>query len=177
MKLIIQIPCYNEEDTLPETLADLPREVPGFDEVEWLIIDDGSHDATVEIARQNGVDHVVQLPHNQGLAAAFMAGIEACLRAGADVIVNTDGDNQYSGKCIPKLTAPILEQGAQIVIGARPISTTQHFSPLKRRLQSFGSWVVRKASGTDVADAPAVFGHFTATQPSSFMCSTVIPTR
>lgn len=160
MKLIIQIPCYNEEDTLPGTLADLPRTVPGFDSVEWLIIDDGSQDATVEVARQHGVDHIVQLSHNQGLAAAFMAGVEACLRAGADVIVNTDGDNQYSGACIPKLTAPILERGAQIVIGARPISTTQHFSPLKRRLQAFGSWVVRKANDTDVDDAPSGFRAF-----------------
>jgi glycosyltransferase involved in cell wall biosynthesis len=157
MKLIIQIPCFNEEGTLPETLADLPREVDGFDSVEWLIIDDGSVDKTVEVARAHGVDHIVQLSHNQGLAAAFMAGLLACLRAGADVIVNTDGDNQYSGACIPDLTKPILEQRAQIVIGARPISTIEHFSPVKRRLQAFGSWVVRKASGTDVDDAPSGF--------------------
>ena len=160
MKLIIQIPCFNEENTLPETLADLPRTVDGFDSVEWLIIDDGSVDKTVEVARAHGVDHIVQLSHNQGLAAAFMAGIQACLRAGADVIVNTDGDNQYSGACIPDLTKPILEQRAQIVIGARPISTIEHFSPIKRRLQSFGSWVVRKASGTDVDDAPSGFRAF-----------------
>ena len=157
MKLIIQIPCYNEENTLPETLADLPREVPGFDSVEWLIIDDGSEDKTVEIARENGVDHIIQLSHNQGLAAAFMAGIEASLRAGADVIVNTDGDNQYSGACIADLTKPIIEQQAQIVIGARPIATIEHFSPVKRRLQALGSWIVRKASGTDVEDAPSGF--------------------
>lgn len=157
MKLIIQIPCYNEEKTLPEVLADLPREVSGFDTVEWLIIDDGSQDKTVEIARQHGVDHIVQLSHNQGLAAAFMAGIQACLRAGADVIVNTDGDNQYSGACIPDLTRPILENKAQIVIGARPIATIAHFSPIKRRLQALGSWIVRKASGTDVEDAPSGF--------------------
>ena len=160
MKLIIQIPCFNEETTLPETLADLPREVEGFDSVEWLIIDDGSGDKTVEVARAHGVDHIVQLSHNQGLAAAFMAGIQACLRAGADVIVNTDGDNQYSGACIPDLTKPILEQRAQIVIGTRPISTIEHFSPIKRRLQAFGSWVVRKASGTDVDDAPSGFRAF-----------------
>ncbi|MCG6883131.1 MAG: glycosyltransferase family 2 protein [Silicimonas sp.] len=157
MKLVIQIPCFNEEKTLPDTLAGLPREVPGFDSVEWLIIDDGSRDKTVEVAQRLGVDHVVQLPHNQGLAAAFMTGIEASLRAGADVIVNTDGDNQYSGACIADLTRPILEQRAQIVIGARPIATIEHFSLIKRRLQALGSWVVRKASGTDVEDAPSGF--------------------
>ena len=160
MKLIIQIPCFNEEKTLPETLSDLPREVDGFDEVEWLIIDDGSVDKTVEVAREHGVHHIVQLSHNQGLASAFMAGIEACLRAGADVIVNTDGDNQYSGACIPDLTRPITENRAQFVIGSRPISTIEHFSPLKRRLQALGSWVVRKASGTDVNDAPSGFRAF-----------------
>ncbi|MEP0564500.1 MAG: glycosyltransferase family 2 protein, partial [Paracoccaceae bacterium] len=160
MKLIIQIPCFNEEKTLPETLADLPRDVDGFDTVEWLIIDDGSADKTVEVAREHGVDHIVRMSHNQGLAAAFMAGIEACLRAGADVIVNTDGDNQYSGACIPKLTKPITDDRAQFVIGARPISTIEHFSPLKQRLQALGSWVVRKASGTDVDDAPSGFRAF-----------------
>lgn len=157
MKLVIQIPCYNEEETLPGALADLPREVEGFDVVEWLIIDDGSTDKTVEVARANGVDHIIQLSHNQGLAAAFSAGLEASLRAGADVIVNTDGDNQYSGACIPDLTRPILEKRAQMVIGARPIATIEHFSPLKRRLQAIGSWVVRKASGTQVDDAPSGF--------------------
>ena len=157
MKLIIQIPCYNEEQNLPATLADLPREVPGFDVVEWLIIDDGSSDRTLEVARECGVDHIISQPHNQGLAAAFMTGLEASLRAGADVIVNTDGDNQYSAACIPDLTAPILEKRAQIVVGARPISSIEHFSPLKRALQRLGSWVVRKASGTDIDDAPSGF--------------------
>ncbi len=157
MKLIIQIPCHNEEETLPETLADLPRQVDGFDTVEWLIIDDGSTDKTVEVAKAHGVHHVVQLPHNQGLAAAFMAGLEACVAAGADVIVNTDGDNQYRGDYIPALTVPILEKKAQIVIGARPITSIEHFSFIKRCLQRLGSWVVRKASGTDIADAPSGF--------------------
>jgi glycosyltransferase involved in cell wall biosynthesis len=157
MKLIIQIPCFNEEETLPATLADLPREVPGFDSVEWLIIDDGSRDRTVEVARAHGVDHIVQLSHNQGLAAAFMAGLEASLHAGADVIVNTDGDNQYRASCIPVLTAPILARRAQIVIGARPIRTIRHFSPVKRQLQCLGSWVVRQASETAIDDAPSGF--------------------
>ncbi|NNE87222.1 MAG: glycosyltransferase family 2 protein [Silicimonas sp.] len=157
MKLIIQIPCFNEEGTLPETLADLPREVAGFDVVEWLIINDGSSDRTVEVARENGVDHVVEMPHNQGLAAAFMAGIEACLAAGADVIINTDGDNQYRADGIPALTAPILAKQAQIVVGSRPIGSIEHFSPIKRGLQKLGSWVVRKASGTNISDAPSGF--------------------
>jgi len=157
MKLIIQLPCFNEETTLPETLNDLPREVPGFDRVEWLIIDDGSSDRTVEVAREHGVDHIVQLSHNQGLAAAFTAGLEAALHAGADVIVNTDGDNQYRASCIPDLTAPIIERQAQIVVGARPIATIEHFSPLKRMLQRLGSWVVRKASQTEIQDAPSGF--------------------
>lgn len=157
MKLVIQIPCHNEEETLPGTLADLPRSVQGFDTVEWLIIDDGSTDGTVEVARSHGVDHIVQLPHNQGLASAFMAGLEASLSAGADVIVNTDGDNQYRADCIPALTVPILEKRAQIVIGTRPISSIEHFSLAKRLLQKLGSWVVRKASGTDIGDAPSGF--------------------
>jgi len=157
MKLIIQIPCYNEEDNLPETLADLPREVEGFDTVEWLIIDDGSKDRTIEVAKAHGVDHIVSLGHNQGLAKAFMSGLEACLRAGADVIVNTDGDNQYRADFIPALTKPILDGHAQIAIGARPIKVIEHFSPLKRVLQRLGSWVVRLASGSDVADAPSGF--------------------
>jgi len=157
MKLIIQIPCYNEEHTLPATLADLPREVPGFDEVEWLIIDDGSTDRTVEVARDLGVDHIIRQSHNQGLAVAFMTGLEACLRAGADVIVNTDGDNQYRADGIPALTAPILDRRAQIVVGSRPITSIEHFSPLKRLLQQLGSWVVRQASGTRIDDAPSGF--------------------
>ncbi|MCB1331309.1 MAG: glycosyltransferase family 2 protein, partial [Maritimibacter sp.] len=157
MKLIIQIPCYNEEATLAGTLADLPRAVPGFDAVEWLVIDDGSTDRTVEIARANGVDHIVRLSHNRGLAAAFSEGLEAALRAGADVIVNTDGDNQYKASGIPDLTAPIVAGKAQIVVGARPIATVPHFSPLKRALQHLGSWVVRRVSRTDIRDAPSGF--------------------
>ncbi|WP_338550508.1 glycosyltransferase family 2 protein [Roseovarius phycicola] len=157
MKLVIQIPCYNEEATLPETLADLPREVPGFDKVEWLIIDDGSTDRTVEVAEEHGVDHIVRQSHNQGLAVAFLSGLEAALRAGADVIVNTDGDNQYAARCIPDLTQPILDRRAQFVIGARPISTIEHFSLVKRSLQKLGSWVVRQASGTKIDDAPSGF--------------------
>ena len=157
MKLIIQIPCFNEEGTLPETLADLPRQVEGFDQVEWLIIDDGSTDRTVEVAQAHGVDHIVRQSHNQGLAAAFMTGLEAGLRAGADVIVNTDGDNQYDASGIPDLCRPILERRAQIVVGARPISTIAHFSPVKRWLQKAGSWVVRKASGAPIDDAPSGF--------------------
>ncbi len=157
MKLIIQIPCYNEEDNLPGTVADLPREVDGFDTVEWLIIDDGSTDRTVEVAKELGVDHIIQQTHNQGLATAFMTGLEACLRLGADVIVNTDGDNQYKAEFIPALTRPIVEGKAQIAIGARPISVISHFSPAKRTLQKLGSWVVRQASKSDVADAPSGF--------------------
>ncbi|MCB1356149.1 MAG: glycosyltransferase family 2 protein [Maritimibacter sp.] len=157
MKLIIQIPCYNEEATLAGTLADLPREVAGFDSVEWLVVDDGSTDRTVEIARQNGVDHIVRLSHNRGLAAAFAEGLEASLRAGADVIVNTDGDNQYRANGIPALTAPIVAGKAQIVVGARPIATVPHFSLVKRALQHLGSWVVRRVSRTDIRDAPSGF--------------------
>ncbi|WP_095597138.1 glycosyltransferase family 2 protein [Actibacterium pelagium] len=157
MKLIIQIPCFNEEGSLPETLSCLPREVDGFDTVEWLIIDDGSTDDTIRVAKENGVDHIVKLPHNKGLARAFTAGLEASLRAGADVIVNTDGDNQYKAEFIPELTRPILEGDAQIVIGARPIDQIEHFSPLKQVLQKLGSWVVRQASGSDIPDAPSGF--------------------
>lgn len=157
MKLIIQIPCFNEELQLPQTLADLPRTVEGFDKVEWLVVDDGSTDRTVDVARAHGVDHIVRLSHNQGLARAFMAGLEACLRQGADVIVNTDGDNQYRADGIARLTAPVLAGDAQIVVGARPIESIEHFSSIKRALQRLGSWVVRKASGTNVADAPSGF--------------------
>ncbi|MDB5541703.1 MAG: glycosyl transferase [Devosia sp.] len=156
-KLIIQIPCLNEEATLAITLADLPRAVPGFEQVEWLVIDDGSTDRTVEVARQNGVDHIVSLPTNQGLARAFMAGIETSLRLGADVIVNTDADNQYDARSIPDLVAPILARDALIVVGARPIEQIAHFSRLKKLLQRLGSWVVKQASGTVVADAPSGF--------------------
>jgi glycosyltransferase involved in cell wall biosynthesis len=157
MKLIIQIPCYNEAGTLAITLAALPRQVPGFDVVEWLIIDDGSEDETVKVACENGVDHVVRHTSNQGLARGFMNGLDACLRLGADVIVNTDADNQYNADDIPALTLPILEHRADIVVGARPIETIKHFSLVKKLLQKLGSWVVRVASNTDIPDAPSGF--------------------
>lgn len=156
-KLIIQIPCHNEEASLPLTLATLPREIPGVEKVEWLIIDDGSTDETVAMARVSGVDHIVSLPRHQGLAAAFLAGLEASLKADADIIVNTDADNQYNAEDIPKLVAPILEGKAEIVIGARPIETIPHFSPLKKCLQRIGSWLVRKASKSSILDAPSGF--------------------
>ncbi|MCX7512890.1 glycosyltransferase family 2 protein [Frateuria hangzhouensis] len=157
MKLIIQIPCLNEAETLAVALADLPREVEGFDTVEWLIIDDGSSDGTADVARQHGVDHVIRHPVNRGLAVGFMSGLDAGLRLGADVIVNTDADNQYCAADIPRLTSPILAQEADIVIGARPIEQTEHFSWIKKKLQRLGSWAVRVASKTDVADAPSGF--------------------
>lgn len=156
-KLIIQIPCFNEADTLLATLADLPRRVPGYDSVEWLVIDDGSTDRTVEVAREHGVDHVISLESHRGLAAGFMKGLEVAVKLGADTIVNTDADNQYRAECIPDLVRPILEGRAQIVIGARPIPYTEDFSWLKRRLQKIGSWVVRVVSGTDIPDAPSGF--------------------
>ena len=156
-KLIIQIPCYNEEASLAITLRALPREVSGFEKVEWLIVNDGSKDRTVAVARENGADHVVELGTHRGLACAFMAGLDAALRAGADVIVNTDADNQYCADDIPKLVEPILRGEAAIVVGARPVDDIAHFSPLKKFLQRLGSRVVRKASGTDVADAPSGF--------------------
>ncbi len=157
MKLIIQIPCYNEAETLGIALSALPREVAGFDTVEWLIIDDGSTDATVDVALAHGVDHIVRHPRNQGLARGFMNGLQACLAHGADVIVNTDADNQYQADDIPALTAPILSGKAEMVIGARPIEAIEHFSLTKKFLQKLGSWVVRVASQTDVADAPSGF--------------------
>src|SRR5437763_7346289 len=157
MKLIIQIPCLNEEETLPITLADLPREVAGFDTVEWLVVDDGSTDRTIDVAREHGVDHIVRLTNNKGLAAGFQAGLDACLKLGADVIVNTDADNQYYGDDIPKLVAPILEGRADMVVGDREVMTIAHFSPLKKALQRLGSWVVRQASETDVPDTTSGF--------------------
>jgi glycosyltransferase involved in cell wall biosynthesis len=157
MKLIIQIPCFDEEQTLPGTLADLPREMPGVDEVEWLVVDDGSTDATVEVARRHGVDHIVRLTNNKGLAAAFQAGLDACLKLGADLIVNTDADNQYYGGDIAKLVEPILAGEADMVIGDRETDQIEHFSPLKKRLQRLGSAVVRRASGTNVPDTTSGF--------------------
>jgi len=156
-KLIIQIPCYNEEATLGATLSELPRRLPGIDTIEWLIVNDGSTDRTVEVARACGVDRIVSLPRNQGLAKAFMTGLEASLKAGADIIVNTDADNQYRADDIPVLIQPILSGEADITIGARPIQQIQHFSPAKKVLQKLGSWVVRLASDTQVADAPSGF--------------------
>src|SRR4051812_30726588 len=157
MKLIIQIPCLNEEATLPGTLADLPRHVPGFDTVEWLVIDDGSTDRTVEVARANGVDHIVRLTNNKGLANGFQAGLDASLKLGADVIVNTDADNQYYGPDILKLVEPIVAGNAVMVVGDRQVMTIEHFSPLKKSLQRFGSWIVRQASDTSVPDTTSGF--------------------
>ena len=156
-KLIIQIPCFNEEKTLPVTLKELPRSLPGVDTIEWLIIDDGSTDNTIEVARSEGVDHVVRLIGHQGLAKGFMAGLQACIEKGADIIVNTDADNQYFAGDIIKLVQPILEGKAEIVIGERPISEIKHFSPLKKLFQRWGSWMVRKVSHTDIPDAPSGF--------------------
>lgn len=160
MKLLIQIPCFNEAGTLAVTLRDLPRQLPGVDLVEWLVIDDGSTDETSAIARAEGVDHIVRLPANRGLAQAFMAGLEGCLRAGADVIVNTDADNQYCAADIPALIEPVLRGTADLVIGERPITQIGHFSLAKKILQRVGSRVVRLASNTRVPDAPSGFRAF-----------------
>jgi glycosyltransferase involved in cell wall biosynthesis len=157
MKLIIQIPCFNEEAQLPTTLSRLPRQIDGFDAVEWLIIDDGSTDRTIEVARAAGVDHVVRLTNNKGLAAAFQAGLDAGLKLGADVIVNTDADNQYEGADIPKLVAPILSGHADMVVGDRQVGTIAHFSAGKKLLQRLGSWVVRQASSTEIPDTTSGF--------------------
>ncbi len=157
MKLIIQIPCYNEEATLHIALQDLPKKIEGIDEIEYLIINDGSKDRTVEVARKWGVNYVVNFKRNKGLAHGFLAGIDACLRNGADIIVNTDADNQYVAADIEKLVRPILEGKTDIVIGERPIDETEHFSPLKKKLQHFGSYVVRVASKSDIPDAPSGF--------------------
>ena len=157
MKLIIQIPCYNEAETLEIALNDLPKQIDGIDEIEYLIINDGSKDNTVEVAKNWGVNYVVDLKRNKGLAKGFMAGLDACLRNGADIIVNTDADNQYCADDIEKIVRPILEGKTDIVIGARPVDDTEHWSPLKKKLQHFGSWVVRKASRSDIPDAPSGF--------------------
>lgn len=161
MKVLIQIPCHDEEETLPLVLGELPRRLDGVTSVEWLVVDDGSTDRTADVARSHGVDHVVSLPRRQGLARAFLAGIEACIEAGADIIVNTDGDHQYRAADIPALIRPILEGRADIVVGSRPIDRTAHFSPLKRFLQRMGSRATRALSGTDVADSPSGFRAFT----------------
>jgi glycosyltransferase involved in cell wall biosynthesis len=157
MKLIIQIPCLNEEQTLPVTLADLPTQIDGFDQVEWLVVDDGSTDRTVDVAKEHGVHHIVRLTNNKGLANGFQAGVDACLKLGADVIVNTDADNQYDGRDIVKLVEPILAGRADMVVGDRQVMTIEHFSPLKKALQRLGSWVVRQASSTTVPDTTSGF--------------------
>ena len=157
MKLIIQIPCYNEEQTLPQTFADLPKQLDGIDKIEYLIINDGSSDRTVEVAKELGINHIVNFKRNKGLARGFVAGIDACLRLGADIIVNTDADNQYCGADIEKLIQPILNNKADIVIGERPIDETEHFSKAKKKFQRLGSLIVRIASNTDIPDAPSGF--------------------
>jgi glycosyltransferase involved in cell wall biosynthesis len=160
MKLIVQIPCYNEQQTLPQTVADIPRRIDGVDEVEILIVDDGSSDGTIFTARDIGVDHVVRHKRNRGLAGAFRTGIDACLRLGADIIVNTDGDNQYAGRDIPKLIGPILRGEADLVVGDRQTWKVSHFSTGKKLLQELGSYVVRKLSGTNVPDTVSGFRAF-----------------
>lgn len=160
MKLIIQIPCYNEAQTLEVALNDLPKHIDGIDEIEYLIINDGCQDNTVEVARNWGVHHVVNFKQNQGLAKGFIAGLDGCLRCGADIIVNTDADDQYKGEDIEKLVRPILDGEADIVIGERPIDNTEHFSYVKKKLQHLGSWAVRRASKTDIPDAPSGFRAF-----------------
>jgi glycosyltransferase involved in cell wall biosynthesis len=157
MKLIIQIPCYNEQETLAETVGDLPRQIPGVDSIEYLVIDDGSTDGTADVARELGIHHIVRFPQNRGLAKGYMAGIDACLRLGADIIVNTDADNQYCGEDIPKLIQPLLDGEADLVVGDRQVDTVAHFSSTKKRLQKFGSWVVRLASNTRIPDATSGF--------------------
>ena len=157
MKLIVQIPCLDEEATLPATIADLPRWLDGIDEIELLVIDDGSTDRTVEVAREQGVEHIVRLTNNKGLAAGFQAGLDACLKLGADIIVNTDADNQYSGADVGKLVAPILGGSADMVVGDRQVSQIEHFSGAKKTLQRIGSWVVRRFSETEIADTTSGF--------------------
>ncbi len=157
MKLIIQIPCLNEESTLPATIADLPRQIAGVDAVELLVIDDGSTDRTVEVARELGVEHIVRLTNNKGLAAGFQAGLDACLKLGADIVVNTDADNQYRGADVAKLVAPILAGEADMVVGDRQVSQIEHFSGAKKGLQRLGSWVVRRLSGTEINDTTSGF--------------------
>ncbi|MFL3020510.1 MAG: glycosyltransferase family 2 protein [Candidatus Poriferisodalaceae bacterium] len=161
MRLVIQIPCFNEAETLPATLADLPRQVSGFDEVLWLVIDDGSSDKTAEVAKAHGVDAVVKLTQNKGLAVAFQVGLDAALQLGADVIVNTDADNQYSAANIPNLVEPITQGHADLVVGTRDITNHEEFSTLKKYLQKIGSWVVRQASATEVSDVTSGFRAYT----------------
>ena len=161
VRLVIQIPCFNEAETLPATLADLPRQVSGFDEVLWLVIDDGSSDETTEVAKAHGVDAVVKLTQNNGLAVALQVGLDAALQLGADVIVNTDADNQYSAANIPNLVEPITQGHADLVVGTRDITNHEEFSTLKKYLQKIGSWVVRQASATEVSDVTSGFRAYT----------------
>ena len=182
VKLIIQIPCYNEAETLEIALDHLPKKIDGIDEIEYLIIDDGCTDNTVEVAKKWGVHHVVHFSRNKGLARGFMAVLDACLRNGADIIVNTDADDQYCGDDIEKLVRPILDEKADIVIGERPIDATEHFSPMKKKLQHFGSFVVRKASCTNIPDAPSGFRaysrdaamHLNVTNDYSYTLETIV---
>lgn len=162
MKLIIQIPCYNEEKTLPEVVADLPKELPDVDAIEYLVIDDGCTDNTVQVAKDIGVHHILSLPTNKGLATAFVEGIRHCVELGADLIVNTDGDNQYRAEHIPELIRPIIDRKAEIVVGCRPIETIEHFSWIKKRLQRLGSHVVQKFSSTDIPDTTSGFRAYSA---------------
>lgn len=162
MKLIIQIPCYNEEKTLPQVINDLPRELPDVGEIEYLVVDDGSTDNTVEVAQNIGAHHVVSLGSNRGLGAAFLIGMRRCTELGADIIVNTDGDNQYNGRCIKDLILPIMEGKADIVIGTRPIEEIDEFSWTKKKLQRVGSYVARRFSGTDVPDTTSGFRAYSA---------------
>jgi glycosyltransferase involved in cell wall biosynthesis len=161
MKLIIQIPCRNEENTLPQTVRDLPRVLLGVEEIEYLVVDDGSTDRTVDVARELGIHHIVRLKQNQGLAYAFLTGLEAAMQAGADIVVNTDADNQYRGEDVGRLIQPILDGQADIVVGDRGVAALEHFSPLKRTLQRLGSWVVERASGVPIPDATSGFRAFT----------------
>jgi len=182
MKLIVQIPCYNEEQTLPQTVHDIPRQIEGIEEVEILVIDDGSTDRTVEVAKEIGVNHIIENMVNKGLARTFLAGLDACLRLGADIIVNTDGDNQYAGQDIPKLIEPIVKGEADIVIGDRQTELISHFSPSKKKIQKIGSFVVRLLSETDVPDAVSGFRAFSReaamqmniVSPFSYTIETVI---
>lgn len=168
MKLIIHIPCYNEEDTIGYTLSQLPRQIDGFNKVEWIITDDGSTDNTIEEARKHGIDHILHLSKNKGLAKAFMAGINRCLDLGADVIVNTDADNQYNADDIESLVRPILDEDAELVVGRRPIDQIEHFSTIKKKLQRIGSWVVRKVSRTEIPDAASGFRAFSRSAAMQF---------
>jgi len=172
MKLIVQIPCLNEEKTLPATLQDIPRDIAGIDAVELLVIDDGCTDRTVEVAREMGVEHVLSFAGNRGLGHAFAAGMDRCLTLGADIIVNTDGDNQYCGADIPKLVAPILERRAEIVIGDREPDKIAHFSWLKKKLQKLGSGVVSSLAGTNVPDVASGFRAYSREAAMQLICST-----